>query len=153
LGAAGIGRRKPPELKSAAEDTTNAAHATGFRLILVNSPLMIMGTINQRTTVTHALGAHANPVNTRYLRFEDSFDSKCQSAGNHRAFPFTGQPETRDQVAISGLALSNYFILTFEILRRLGHIVDFPWRISVTRPLPYQSMHPAIPYLSSKPVL
>jgi hypothetical protein len=41
LGAAGIGRKKPVELKSAAIATIKAAHATGLRLILVETPQMI----------------------------------------------------------------------------------------------------------------
>jgi len=36
LGAAGIGRKKPVELTSAADATINAAHATGLRLISVS---------------------------------------------------------------------------------------------------------------------
>jgi hypothetical protein len=40
FGAAGIWRKKPDELKSAADATINAAHATGLRFILFRSPLM-----------------------------------------------------------------------------------------------------------------
>jgi hypothetical protein len=41
FGAAGIWRKKPVELKSAADDTIKAAHATGLRFMLFRSPLMI----------------------------------------------------------------------------------------------------------------